>query len=168
MPRHSLEVVENGLMALVVAGGNAAAAHEHMKTLGLPPVAPQTLNKWRRDNEARYNELRREHAREIEEGMVDAHREVALSAAEVALELVQLTRAQAREGKLRDPAGAARNMATVAGINVDKMLVLDGRPTVIERRVTADDTIARLVKAGVLTDVVTLPESAVQEIGEGS
>ena len=63
----------------------------------------------------------------------------AAAAHQVEAELIEQTREDIRAGKIRDAAGAARNMATVAGIAVDKVGDITGRPAVVEIKKSSDE-----------------------------
>ena len=90
------------------------------------------------------------------------------------LALAQAAR-EAAGGRLRNPAGAARNAAIVSGISIEKKLLLESRPTQItEHREAADilrslsEKVPGLFIQGSASDVVLeLPEKTTPAEPEG-
>ncbi|MDP8909820.1 MAG: hypothetical protein M3N47_12070, partial [Chloroflexota bacterium] len=77
----------------------------------------------------------------------------ALLAGEVERRALQETAAQLERGELRDASLAARNAATVKGINVDKLLALSGRPSEVVEQRDPNEILASLEAKGILMPV---------------
>lgn len=135
--------VDTALLVLCLTGRNSVEASRRLKKQGLD-VHPRTLRSWREGIHAnRYLELQRNQAPRIEAEMVNTSREIVIAANLATLEAVEATRAQVAAGEAKDPSTSARNLATTAGINVDKSLLIEGRPTIIT---SSDDVPALLAR----------------------
>ena len=151
--KYKPEEVERALLELAVLGGNSGEASRRLRDVGIE-INARLLRLWRTEtHERRYREICAENAREIEEAVIQECRESAMLAARVERAALQATLDQIESGDLRDPASAARNAATVKGINLDKMLVLSGRPNEITGKLSPDDMLAQLVRDGVFKPV---------------
>lgn len=131
---------------------HSVTAHDRLAEQGLH-VDPRLLRYWRtRIYPERYRDIADTHAVLIEQVIVQQARETALLAAEVERIALEETRAQIERGELKDASTAARNAATVKGINVDKFLGLSGRPTHITETRDAAAIIRSLRAKGVRVD----------------
>ncbi len=158
------EIVDTALLAYAMCG-SAATASERLKTLDPPiKVHEHTLHHWRKTlYPNRFRALVEKHATSIEAQVVTSVRGLALAASDAAHEAVALERTRIASGEVRDAAGSARNMATVLGIATDKLLLLQGRPTVISETRTADDVLRDLDATGRVSYV---DSDAVEDLGE--
>jgi hypothetical protein len=114
-----------------MCGGNAAMAADRLRDVGLE-IPERTLRHWQTaTHRERYAELCQGHARQLDDLITRQAREAAISAAEVEQRAWRLQMEQLEEGKVRDPSAVARNAAVSKAINIDKTLLLEGRPTQI-------------------------------------
>lgn len=153
-PTHTPEVRERALLALAVTGGNSAQARRNLKDEGIT-VAERTLRDWRVTHAQRYSELHETHYQLIEQRLTQAQREIATRASVATEALVEQTITDAKAGKIKDPASAARNLATTAAIAVDKMLALTGRPTQITEHREPSKLIASLAAKGINVQIAS-------------
>jgi hypothetical protein len=177
--KYTPEEVEKALLALALVGGNSGEASRRLKGANIE-ISPRLLRLWRSGLHARrYAELAQEYAREVEETIVQEARETAILAAEVERLALAKTLEQLEAGEIRDAAAAARNAATVKGINVDKLLTLSGRPNQIIEQSNPDEILAHLIRDGIFqlagdaepqqvasgeVLAIDLPEDAVAEL----
>lgn len=123
------EQIRRGLLTVAKHGGSGENASKELRSQGLP-IPASTLNTWRtRTHPDLYQEIHATYGREIEANLVSRFREVAIAATEASLEAVNVARQQLLKGEAKDPAGAARNLATTAAINTDKLYLVTDRPT---------------------------------------
>ena len=145
---------DQALLALIACGGHAERAAEQLKAQGLP-IPRRTLSDWRHRYADRLRELHDRHAPAIEAELVRRAREVALQAFAAAAQAVEHAEADLEAGRVKDTAGAARNLATTGAIAADKLMALTGRPTqVIEHR-EPSQIIASLRRKGIVIDLGT-------------
>jgi len=78
--------------------------------------------------------------------LVDGARTSALLAARLEQAALEAAVEQVEAGEAKDPATVARNAAVTKGINVNPVLKLTGRPTVITEYRNADDILDSLFK----------------------
>lgn len=136
--------VDEALLELALSGSTERASL-NLKARGVD-VPGRTLRVWRQTKRDRLQEIQTQLAPQIEELIVSEARTSAMLAAEVEREALKQTLTQLKAGQAKDPSTSARNASTVKGINVDKMLTLSGRPSVIHETRQASDIIAELVK----------------------
>jgi hypothetical protein len=148
MPRTNYTQVEidTALLTLCLTGRNSIEACRRLKVEGIE-INPRTLRSWRLHTHAkRFAEIERQHAPEIERQMIGQARAIVTAANEGTLEAIDAAREQIKNGEAKDPSTVARNLAVTAGVNVDKSLTLEGRPTVIHGATTLDGNIRRLAQ----------------------
>jgi hypothetical protein len=146
--QYSAEQITNGLTAVALCGGNCVQAAEQLKAAGTP-IPENTLYDWRNHRHAeRYREISNELAPKIEAHVVDLQRELATRAARAALLAVDLEHKRIALGEVKDASTSARNLATVSGIAVDKIMSLTGRPTSIIEHRNADQILRELQAFG--------------------
>jgi hypothetical protein len=138
--------IDRGLLALALNGGNSARAHEILKAHG-HEVSESSLRAWKSRHSERYAEMQDLHAREIEGSLVRDMRDVAILAQRVEVAALGQALEQAEKGELKDPAGSARHAAIAKGVNVDRLLVLTDRPSVIHAQADPRATINSLFQA---------------------
>lgn len=142
--RYSPEEITHGLTCLATNGGNAVQAAEQLAQLGLD-IPSRTLYYWRSElHPDRYRDICEEIAPQIEQRVVHLQRELAVRATNAALQAVDLEHKRIALGEVKDAAASARNLSTVAGISVDKILSLTGRPTSITEHRTPEQAMKRL------------------------
>lgn len=123
--------IDTALLVLAMSGRNCGMASRRLKDEGID-VSRRTLNQWKNYTHAgRYLEIEHEHAPSVERQMVNTARAIVTAANEGTLEAIEASREQLRKGDAKDPSTVARNLATAAGIQTDKMLILSGRPNEI-------------------------------------
>ncbi len=133
MSNYTAPRIEEGLRALAMVSGNCEKAS---RLTGIPP---KTLRNWRNDQHTeRYAAIQAELQPTILADIAEHSEQLARRAAELEGELIEDL--AANKGKLtpNETAGALRNVSTAKAINVDKALLLRGRPTSITA--TADVT----------------------------
>lgn len=132
MPRrtYSDHEIDQALIALYISGRNSQVASQRLREQGLV-VNARTLRSWKDKHAERYLALAGEHGPRLEKELRAVSKQVALNAAEGAMEAVEAAREQIRNGEAKDPSTTARNLAVTQGIATDKTLLLEGRPTEI-------------------------------------
>jgi hypothetical protein len=120
--------IDRALLELVVSG-SSVAARKRLAAQGLV-VSDRTLRDWRLRYPDRYAEIAERHAPEVERVIIQEARELAVLAAEVERKALE-RELEALDGQVKDASASARNAATVAGINLDKVLAYTGRPKAI-------------------------------------
>jgi hypothetical protein len=93
----------------------------------VPTVSQSTVRGYPR----RLAALQRTHAPEIERAIIHRARDAALSAAASTQEAIDLERKRIAKGEVRDAAASAQKLSITEGVQVDKALVLEGRPSQI-------------------------------------
>jgi hypothetical protein len=155
MPRRTYTPaeVDTALLVLAMSGRNCYEASRRLKAEGVD-VDRRTLNQWKNHTHAaRYLEIEHDHAPKIEKQMVTTARAIVTAANQVTMAAIEKTREQVESGEIKDASTAARNLATVAGIQTDKALLLEGRPTEIRG---AEDLPAALTR---MAQRLNLPQS---------
>lgn len=153
--------VDLSLAVLASTAGNAGQAEELLKTSTRARAA--TLTAWANRYPRRYALACNRYAREIEEHVVSGAREVAVQAQEATRAAVALELRRIEAEDVKDAAGSARNMATVFGITVDKLMVLTGRPAHIVEHQTPDAVLAGLTELGKTSGFVDSTAEEIQE-----
>ena len=144
--------VDAALTAVALCAGRVTRAREQLAATGVN-IPYQTLLMWKRDLfPNRYRHLAEKYAPVIERQMIATARAAALRSFEVASEAVELEHDRLAAGEVKDAAASARNIATTGGILTDKMLLLDGRPTVVTEQRSMDDVIRGLRDAGAIVE----------------
>lgn len=145
-PARSEEEITTCLMALVAWAGQTTPAARYLKAEKGISVKPTTLKEWMTARYAdRFEKMRTEYGRQLEEKLSNDMREVAAFATEGAREAVEAARKRIRAGDEPDPARAAANLATVATKQTDKLLSLTGRPQVITESRNATEMLRGLI-----------------------
>ena len=140
------------LEALVRNGGQIPTTVKALDKAGLK-VDARTLKQWRDEtHNAEYLEIERRVAQEIESEVIslarsNAHAAAAAEAKAIAKASEQLDRPHI---SAKDAASAANDLAKVKSANIDKMLVLTGRPSVISESRDMIAILQSLEKDGVL------------------
>jgi hypothetical protein len=132
------QTVETALHVLAACGGNSRQAAEQLANQGIN-VHERTLRNWPHQHADRYAEIRRTVAPLLEARAIATAYEVVDRAGEVEQILLEKIQAEADTMNAKDAAAAFRNISTSKGINLDKLLILQGRPTqVTEHRDTTE------------------------------
>jgi len=167
---YDAEAIDRGLLMLAVCAGDAAQAHRRLAAEGVS-IPERTLRDWKtHSHPQRFVEVQRSYSAELEGVIIDGARSAALLAAR--LEHAALERATEQmldpDYEVRDPATVARNAAVTKGINVDQVLKLSGRPTVIAEHRNADDLLDSLAKKlGLTFEADELVDATVVEAPSG-
>jgi hypothetical protein len=129
--RYTEEHIRRGLLTLAIHAGNSEDAADTLKQAGLT-IPARTLRDWK---QCQYPELYREihdtHGHEIEQALVPELRDTAILAAHGTRRGVEKSIEQLESGQAKDPSTVARNLATVAGISIDKLYLATDRPGLI-------------------------------------
>ena len=124
---HSLEDLVRAFAVLYMNGGNIKRTVEQLE--GSPTkVSMVTLTKWRLEFPARYAHVGQVFRDVAEEQIIVALRENTIAAVHASTQAIHLEAENIAAGKVKDPAAAAQRLMTVAGIGIDKMLGMTGRP----------------------------------------
>lgn len=141
-----------GLVALAASGRSPTLAHESLKRQGID-IPLSTLTDWTHRYSDEVQRIHDQIAPQLEAQMVRQHRDIALLAHEETMAMIHHAREQREEGKIKDAAGAARNLATTAAIVTDKLLALTGRPTQITEHREPSKLIDSLASKGISVQV---------------
>lgn len=156
------EMVDAGLLTLAACGGRYREASKTLKAKGLN-IPDSTLQYWRYEMYPnRYRDIAARQAAVIEGEIINNIRALALRASEAAYKALELEEERLVSGETRDAAGSLRNIATSIGITVDKILLMEGRPTAITEQRSSDDVLRGLTDRGYVdsTAVEDKPASA--------
>ena len=127
--RFSSIEVDRGLVALALCDGSSRRAERLLTDQG-QRISESTLRRWREDQYPdRYLELRAKALPRLNALAADRHAELATRASELNLRMLDRLDDVYEQIDPRDLAGAARNVATVAGIHEDKRALRDGQAT---------------------------------------
>lgn len=141
--------IDAGLLALALADGKPSRAHEHLPAGVTIPA--RTIRRWSETHADRYRELAAQEKPRLAEKMIAGFEKTIMAATDVANLALEKTRQELEAGKTRDPSGAARNAATVAGIATDKLHAITGKPgAVIEHRHDVQGDLRILERLGVI------------------
>lgn len=153
--RYTPEQTDIILRTLALNGGNSEAAHEQLKAEGID-IAAVTLRAWRNTTHAgRYQDICLQIAPEIEKLVVQRSAEIQRRALDVSLKAIDAAEQQLADGKAKDPAATAKNLALTHGIITDKSLTLQGRPSSI-----VGTTDARELLQEIRRDLGSIPSTA--------
>lgn len=142
---YDTETVDAALLALA-ATGNADAAQQVVDIPG------RTIRYWRTKYPNRFQAIAEKHAASIEKAVATRVRHSVLNASTVLDQAIALEEQRITEGKVKDAASSARNLATVIGIGVTKILELEGRPTTIVEHRTGEQALKQLTAKGYVVD----------------
>jgi hypothetical protein len=137
--------IERGLTALAVLGDSKQAADQ-------TGISDRTIRDWRDKHPERWTHILANRARIIDQACVEEFREIAQTAAKASLAAVRKEAQNIEAGRTRDTAQAALNLIKTAALAVDKVLLLEGRPTSITEHRTTDDIMRSLEKKGYVVD----------------
>lgn len=165
--RFSLEDQERGLAALIITG-NSSRAEE------LSGIDAATLRAWKTRDPARYERLRTELNPKVAERLASDAEELTQRYQEAQRETLDRYMDKIDEMDAKDLAGAQRNLATAAALNVDKISSpLRERPSHVQQGKSLDQVVqamARLVGfdasavATEITDAVEIPSRSEQSV----
>jgi hypothetical protein len=172
--RFTLEETDTALLELALAAGNAELAARKLHEKGLK-IAARTLRDWRNETHAdRYIELQARVAPKVEAVLVNRFRENAIRAGEVAREALEQTSEDLTSGKA-DAGKTFQQVMVGTGITIEKMLLMEGRPTtVVESRDTQQllaelkEIAPSLVVESTAVEVTTTPTLPAAKRGESS
>jgi hypothetical protein len=122
-----------GLQVLAMHGGNARHAEADLAELG-HPIPASTLRGWRRQEPKRYVEIRRTVLDHVYADISDDVRELgrkSIRAAEAFIDQAEQLREAGEYAKAKQMTAAAKDLAVINGIGLDKAFLIDQRPTEI-------------------------------------
>lgn len=144
--RYSETELDAALLAMATLGGSRRAS-EHLKASGID-VPSSTIRDWKLRYPRRFAAIAEAHAPEIERAVITLARDAALNAGMGVSEAIDLERDRMAldDGKaIKDASASAQRLSVAMGVQVDKMLVLQGRPQQItEHRRDANDIVTEL------------------------
>jgi len=134
--RYGYAETERGLLELAMSNGNAKQAARALASDAAAgfEISPQTLLRWRRKDERRYEQIRSEIRPRLMEKASEDHLRVAQAATKVVSAMTERMAKEIDSIPIRDLPGSARNMATTAGIHFDKAQLAAGQPTAVVMR----------------------------------
>lgn len=142
LAQYSETELDAGLLAMATLGGSRRAS-AHLKSAGLE-IPASTLRNWKHDYPRRFAAIAEAHGPEIERAVITLARDAALNAGMGVSEAIDLERDRMAldDGKaIKDASASAQRLSVAMGVQVDKMLVLQGRPQQItEHRRDAAET----------------------------
>lgn len=144
---HTPQIVETALLTCAMVGGSDEHASKLLATKGVT-VNRKTLRDWRTRYPNRYRELCERHKAEIEGEITSTVRSLVLRASHVAQQALDLEEQRIAAGEVNDAASSLRNISTTIGIGVDKILLMEGRPTAITEQRSSDDVLRGLQDKG--------------------
>lgn len=140
----SADDIERGLTALAMAGDNSIRAAE------LIGISASTLRNWRLAHADRYEEIRLQRAPELERLIGNEARSLAIRYAAVEHQALDTAESKIGEANLTELSGLLKAAVIGKGVNLDKMLTLDGRPTNITEHRSRDDIFRELERDGLV------------------
>ncbi len=133
---HTTEQVLEGLATVASCGGRFKPAADRLG------IADTTLSRWRDKYPNRYRQIAERVATEVEADIIVKCREAAIQVSDA--EIVAIEETVKRLPELKDPSQVLKNLSTVKGINIDKVLALTGRPIQHIQHHSADELIRTL------------------------
>lgn len=127
-PARSEEEVTTILMALVAWAGQVSLASRYLKEHKGIGIAPVTLTDWKVRYQERYDEMRVKYQAQLEGGLANELREVAMLATQTERLAIEKTRDRLEKNEDPDPARTAANLSSVKQRSIDKLMTLTGRP----------------------------------------
>lgn len=162
MSEESETPLDGWLLALVACNGRARKAERLLKARGVHHVDASQLHRMKVEHQARYEQLRAEHAPDLEKRLASGLRDTSMLASEAMQEAVKKAIDRLEAGEDPDPAKTAANLATVQDKSTRTMLTLEQRPTSI----TENRNVNELIRTLAATGIIELPaESAELEQG---
>lgn len=156
------------LTELALSGGNCGLAERRLAARGVNHPGERTLRDWKTRHADQYEKAVELVQGKISEFIARDQEEIALRTAPVVIEAVEATRRQIAEGKCDRPSTAARDLATVTGIAVDKGQLLRNRPTQIVESRNAEEILRRLQELAPDAIKVEPIDGTATEIAHGS
>jgi hypothetical protein len=154
------EDVDYALAVLVLHGGRPTAASRALAEEGRD-ISPSLLSNWKTHPDGRYERVVAAVMPRVDGKVAGLLGEVLIKSTELESEMVDHLQSVYKNLDPKDVASALRNVATVKGINADKLNVLTGRPThIVEQRDASQ--IIRSILQKVQPGVV---DSTAEEIG---
>lgn len=147
--KYTAEEVDRVLVTLAMSR-TAQDTYDRLKQQGAMDHVPavRTIAYWRKHYEPRFIELRQKYRYEIEQVIVAEQVELIRSANAAAQEAIDLERKRIADGSVKDAAASARNMQTVVGIAVTKILELEGRVTSQVVHLNGEQILRKLAQRG--------------------
>lgn len=164
--QHTLEIIIKALTVLAYKAGNVSGTCKQLKEEGIT-VSATALTNWR-DNEYAedYKRIRQNFASKFEDEIALDMREIAGMG--IAVQRRAIERADEELGRqttAKDASQTALNMSRLVKDNVEKLLVLTGRPSEITDDRSARSAYNALVAKGILKKPSRVPDEG-QENGE--
>lgn len=156
---YTVEQVDRALLEAAVSGNLALAcrrlAAQDPEAFG--KLASGILRQWRDERfPRRYEAIAHQHAPSVERHIMRGARETAAKLGEVISLGAEKAKEQLEAGEVKNVAGMVKDLSVAFGIQVDKSLLLDGRPTSRVEHRSVDDRIranlAVLKRAGLVVD----------------
>lgn len=145
---HNVESVHIALLTYATTGNYEQAGE-------ITGIHKDTIRWWVKQYPGHYQKLAQKHAASIEKVVATKVRTTVLAASHALDKAVALEEARLEAGDVKDAAASARNLATVMGIGVTKILELEGRPTSVVEHRNSDDAIRQARAQGWITGTAT-------------
>jgi hypothetical protein len=148
--------IERGLTALAVLGTSEAAS-EHLGN-----IPSSTIRSWTKIHAERWEHIQANRARLIDNACIEEFRQLAQTAIRVSLIAVKQEEKNLLAGRTREPGQSALNLIKTAATAVDRIALMEGRPTSITEHRTTDDILRSLEKKGYIVNTTAeeLPAEA--------
>lgn len=141
---YDAETVDLALLTCAMVGGNYRRASDLLAARGVD-VPKTTIQKWSRiQYPNRYRDLADRHAAAIEGRIVARVREIVTASWDVTADAIDLARERIESGDVKDPALAAKALASASAIATDRLLLLTDRPTTITQERSVEQVLNSL------------------------
>lgn len=142
------EEIEDALLAMIATGGSPTRAHALLKAAGKRAPAVSTLHGLPTRHQERYLELQTARAPQMAERIAGAAEALTITYSDLQAQIAERMANELHQIDTKELSGAARNLATAAALNVDKLASpLRGRPTVIHANEDPRDVADKLLRS---------------------
>jgi hypothetical protein len=126
------EEVDDAILAMIATGNNTRRARTLLEAAGKRVPSASTLHGLPQTHGQRFLELQTKHAPQIAERIAGQAEALTLAYTDLQAQVIERFSTELPTLDAKELSGAARNLATAAALNVDKLASpLRGRPTVI-------------------------------------
>lgn len=150
--RYTEEEIERGLLVLALNAGRPRKAADQLAAQFDMPIDEATLRYWRdKTHTERYAALASEAQAKVRERAAAQFERVVFAATDTELDILDQFNAALQAGEIpaKELPGAARNIATVKGINADKAALARNQPTQVVEIRGAEELYAAMRGLGV-------------------
>jgi hypothetical protein len=146
--RYTEAEIELGLRALAISGGNTRKASSLLARQGIK-IPRTTLQFWAAEPYSeRYRQIQDEVLPQIYAEIAQGTEDIARSATELEAKLIEKLQREYQDLDPDKAAAALQRVSTTKGINVDKSLLVRGRPTSIQATADITDLLKQAASLG--------------------